>query len=199
MPAVTFTELLADAARSNIIVGKSKKSLTWFRQNAGAVTDINSTSLIRQYDKKELQIVTNITVGKLYFMMYDPKHKKTLPYYDLFPCIFPIEPYADGSFLAINLHYLPPVVRAKLMDALYGLEAGKLSKSKKLELSYGILKGAAKFGPFKPCIKRYLKSQIRSRFIAVPYEQWQAAIFLPVHEFVKASAAKVWADSRKKI
>ena len=54
----------------------------------------------------------------MFMFIYDPKHKDTLPFYDTFPLVFPIEIYSD-SFLGINLHYLPPVLRAKLMDALY--------------------------------------------------------------------------------
>jgi hypothetical protein len=58
------------------------------------------------------------SIGKMYTFFYDPKHKETLPYYDLFPLIFVVGP-AAGGFLGINLHYLPPVLRAKLMDSLY--------------------------------------------------------------------------------
>ena len=48
---------------------------------------------------------------------YDPKHKDTLPYYDRFPLSVIIGP-AKGGFYGLNLHYLPPVLRAKMLDAL---------------------------------------------------------------------------------
>ena len=47
--------------------------------------------------------------------MYNPKHKATLPYYDLFPLVLPIQKLSDG-FIGINFHYLYPKDRAILLD-----------------------------------------------------------------------------------
>lgn len=127
---------------------------------------------------------------------YDAKHKETLPYWDQFPLIFPIEMYDDG-FLGINLHYLPPLLRAKLMNALYTVAVTKKDKILKLKISYQILASAMNFSPFKPCVKRYLKGHIKSRFFYVEPTEWDMALFLPTQRFVGASDAKVWSDSRK--
>jgi hypothetical protein len=43
-------------------------------------------------------------IGRMYFYYYDPKTKDTLPYYDKFPLVIPIERYSDG-FLGLNLHF----------------------------------------------------------------------------------------------
>ena len=59
----------------------------------------------------------NAIIGKMYFFAYDPKMKKTLPMYDRFPLVFPIEPYNDG-FLGLNLHYLNPGERQWLLNKL---------------------------------------------------------------------------------
>jgi hypothetical protein len=67
---------------------------------------------------RRIQDLTENSIGKMYSFVYDPKTKEQLPYYDIYPLVFPIEYYNDG-FLGINLHYLPPVLRARLMDALY--------------------------------------------------------------------------------
>jgi hypothetical protein len=132
----------------------------------------------------------------MYMFFYDPKHKATLPYYDRFPLIFPIERYKDG-FLGINFHYLPLPLRAKLMDALYSLSSNtRYDEKTKLKLSYNILNGASKYAPFRPTIKRYLRSHVRSRFVKVFSSEWDIALFLPAHRFEKASASKVWRDSR---
>ena len=45
------------------------------------------------------------------------KHKETLPFYDSFPLVIIIGK-AKGGFLGMNLHYLPPTLRAKFLDAL---------------------------------------------------------------------------------
>jgi E3 ubiquitin-protein ligase DOA10 len=131
----------------------------------------------------------------MYF--YDPKTKDDLPYYDRFPLIFVAEKYKDG-FLGLNLHYLPPIFRARLMDALYKIERNdSVRDSKKLKMTYNLMKSAAQFRYFKPCVKRYLYSQIKSRFLYIPYEDWDIALFLPTERFKKAKKQKVWEDSKR--
>jgi hypothetical protein len=48
-----------------------------------------------------------------------------------------------------------------------------------------------------PCIKRYLYTNITSRFLEIPADEWDIAALLPVQQFT-ASESKVYADSRKK-
>jgi hypothetical protein len=138
---------------------------------------------------------------------YDPKWKDELPYYDIFPLIFPIEIYKD-SFLGINLHYLPYKQRAQLMDALYTLLykkdetisiKNKTDKNDKLIIAYQILKGASKFKNFKPCVKKYLFNHVRSRLSIIPLKHWETVMMLPLARFIKAPESKVWSDSMAKI
>ena len=128
---------------------------------------------------------------------YSAKHKDTLPYWDMFPLTFPIQ-FDGDSMLSINLHYLPLLLRAKLMNALYTVaeEEGN-SKIKKLQLSYQILNASARFSAFKPCIKRHLFSHVQSRFFWVRPEEWDMALMLPTARFQKASQEQVWADSER--
>ena len=56
-------------------------------------------------------------IGKMYFFWYDPKNKNTLPMYDRFPLVFPIERYPDG-FLGLNLHYLSFGERSALLNTM---------------------------------------------------------------------------------
>jgi hypothetical protein len=98
----------------------------------------------------------------------------------------------------LNLHYLPLPLRAQLMDALYDItNNSKYDESTKLRLSYGVLKGAEKFKLFQPTFKRYLNSQVRSRFVEIAPAEWDVALFLQTEQFEGASKTKVWADSRK--
>jgi hypothetical protein len=134
-------------------------------------------------------------VGHMYMYFYDPKWKKELPYYDQFPLVIPIEIYKDG-FLGLNLHYLPYKYRAILMGKLLDLASDKkYNERTKLIISYQMLKAAAKYKEVSPCVKRYLKSHFRSKFLKVPPKAWQIAIFLPVERFKKAGKTRVWADS----
>ena len=166
----------------------------WFRDKAKDAGKVSEQNILRG-DTDRLK--SRSTIGKMYFFMYDAKHKDTLPYYDRFPLIFPVD-RVQGGFYGINFHYLPLKLRAQLMDALYDVTNNqRYDESTKLKLSYGILKGAEKFSLFKPTFKRYLTSQVRSRFVEVYPSEWDIALFLNSEQFVGASKTKVWADSRK--
>lgn len=143
--------------------------------------------------------VKNITPGMMYAFRYDPKTKDKLPYYDVFPLVFPVE-YAEGGFYGLNLHYLPTPVRAKLMNALYPyVTDNKIDARTKLDMSYKILKSSENLRAFQPCFKRYLFSHMRSPFLTVFAAEWETAILLPSQRFHKASAEKVWADSLSRV
>ena len=191
----TFEKILEKGARQGYIPAKTQTGRDWFRDIAKSTT-ISANKLM---SNEKSALTGNIIYGRMYAFFYDPKHKKTLPYYDRFPLIFPIGP-ADKGFLGINLHYLPYVLRAKLMDELYSLSTNKTYNEKtKLRLSYDILNGAAKFKYFKPCIKHYLKTHVQSRFLEVGADKWDIALFLPVEKFAKKGKQAVWSDSRRMV
>lgn len=191
----TFDYLLSQGVRQGLLPARTQAARDWYRQKAKDLT-VNPSSLIRE-DRERLK--TKNSIGEMYQFFYDPKLKKELPYYDSFPLIFKIEEYED-RFLGINLHYLHPTLRARLMDALYETASNdRFDDKTKLKISYGILKGAAKFKLFKPCIKMYLKSHVKSRFMKIYSSEWDIALFLPTAQFQKASARKVWADSRQAV
>ena len=130
---------------------------------------------------------------------YDPKHKDTLPYYDTFPLVIVIGP-AEGGFLGLNLHYLPPVLRAKFLDSLLDVTNNKIyNETTKFNVTYNMLQRAGKMKYFKPCIKHYLNSQVRSRFAMVESPEWEIATFLPTADFQKATKTQIYRDSRRKI
>jgi len=82
-------------------------------------------------------------IGKMYFYYYDPKTKDSMPYYDRFPLVIPIEQYSDG-FLGLNLHYIHPRQRIILLDKLSKTATNKNFDDKtKLRLSYEYLKAAS--------------------------------------------------------
>jgi hypothetical protein len=144
--------------------------------------------------------LTNIPyVGRMYLFNYDPKYKKELPYYDKFPLVFPINFYSDG-FLGINLHYIPPEIRAVLMDRLYStINNDSISENTKVQLNYEMLTGASRFKYFKPCVKRYLYSHAVSGFKYVSPLDWDKAIMLPTERFVKSTKERAWSDSMSKL
>jgi len=119
-------------------------------------------------------------VGRMYFFHYDPKYKDTLPVWDKFPLVIPIEPYSDG-FLGLNLHYLDPYSRLILLDRLSDfLNNDKYNDSTAFRLTYDLLSKSKRYSLIQPCIKRYLLQHILSPLIYIEPEHWETAIFLPV-------------------
>ena len=186
-----FQNLQIAAFRAGI-TPRTKQSRDWFRQKARQL----STSRLDLMKQEPLQLRSRHGIGNMYMYFYDPKHKDTLPYYDRFPLTIVVEP-AKGGFLGLNLHYLPMVLRAKLLDGLMETtNNNKYDDSTKFAATYQQLKGAANLKPFKPCLKHYLISNVKSRLALVPAPEWEIATFLPTASFSKASAAKVHSDSR---
>lgn len=201
--AKIFDEILLKGIRSGQVPARTDAAREWYREIAKENTRKNRNrtqgdKLIRELrrddDRRQDE---RFMMGNMYLFNYDPKHKDTLPYYDMFPLIFPINK-AKGGFLGINMHYLPPVLRAKLMDSLYETITNKnYDDTTKLNISYRILNGAAKYKEFAPTVKHYLTSHVRSRPAYIHPTEWDIALFLPTQKFVGASANKVYADSRK--
>ena len=129
---------------------------------------------------------------------YDAKMKDELPFYDRFPVVFPFSRDAD-SFTGINLHYLPHIYRARLMDALYMIVSDqKFNDKTRLRLSYQLLSSSSKYKYFEPCVKKYLYNHVKTKFLQVPSNEWDIALFLPLERFT-VSKNVVFKDSIKKI
>lgn len=142
------------------------------------------------------------SIGRMVMFSYDAKHKDTLPYWDALPLVLIIDYKKDG-FTGLNLHYVPPLVRRSIIQALKGnlnwepviSESLTRREKSKIAMSYNILKSASGFHIMAPCFKRYLFSQVRSNFMYIDPLEWEKAVMLPTERFQKASKAKVHTDS----
>ena len=189
-----FQNLEMEAFRAGV-TPRTKQSIDWFRRKAQAMRRVNRESLVKE---KAIEQQSNGIVGNMYMFSYDAKHKDTLPYYDMFPLVVVVGP-ADEGFYGLNLHYLPPLLRAKMLDGLMGITNNrKYDASTKIQASYSMLKRASTLKYFKPCFKHYLNSQVRSKFAYVPPPEWEIATFLPTANFTKGKNV-VYKDSRKMI
>jgi hypothetical protein len=193
-----FQDAIDKTTTSNLQAG-TKEAIDWFRKTALSLNNVKSQKILSaNMPFKRFQTLNEKSIGKMYMFVYDAK-TKNLPYFDAFPLIFPIEFYGD-SFLGINLHYLPPKLRAKLMDALYStINNQKFDNTTILKLSYQILSKAGRFKYFKPCVKKYLVSQVGSPFIYVSPDEWDFALMLPTENFQGASKQQVFRDSQLKV
>ena len=189
-----FQKLEFEAFRKGI-TPRSKESRAWFMNKAKNL-NVSRSKLMKE---EPIELRSRPAVGRMYMYFYDPKTKDTLPYYDRFPLIIMVGPAPKG-FMGLNLHYLPLDVRAKFLDALLGtINNERYDESTRFRLSYDMLKRASRLKAFRPCLKRYLSSHVRSRLALVPAPEWEIATFLPTADFEKASSSEVYKDSRRKM
>lgn len=192
-----FQNLELEAFRKGINP-RTAESRDWFRRKVQNLRRINRTQLMQE-DELELVSSRNPLIGTMNMFFYDPKHKDTLPFYDRFPLAIIVGP-AEKGFYGLNLHYLPPVLRAKLLDSLMDITNNKkYDETTKFRLSYKILQGVTKFRYYKPCLKHYLSQNVKSRMARVQAPEWEIATFLPTADWAKASSNQVYKQSRTMI
>ncbi len=195
--SIIFNDILNRGIRQGKIPARTQDARDWFRKKARQTRSSQAypRSIMSSAERKKARLGP----GRMVHFFYDPKTKDKLPYYDTFPLIFFVGP-AENGFYGINLHYLPPSLRANLMDALYDAANNKkYDDSTRIIISYGILKNASKYRYFKPCFKHYLNNHVKSNFIQIDAVEWDIALFLPTERFIKASRARVFRDSRRAV
>ena len=190
-----FEKLETEAFRSGI-QPRTRESLQWFKKRLKSVTRVQNNQILKD---PLLNRVPKPLMGRMYMYFYDPKTKETLPYYDRFPLIIMVKK-EKGGFTGLNLHYLPPVLRARFFDRLTQFTNNKkYDESTRFRLTYNFLRSSSKLEMFKPCFKRYLNSQVTTKITEVPATEWEVALFLPTDKFVKNSRTTVWKKSRAMI
>ena len=180
-----YIQSVLDAAKGR------PKSTDWYKDKIKEFGKPGAMDLIRDGKRSARPFY-----GRLNMFIYDPKFKKTLPYYDTFPLVLPLEKYTDG-FLGINLHYLPMNLRIRLLDRMVDFSNNtKFDESTTLDVDYTGVKGIRLV---KPTLKRYLSGRVKTNFRRIDADEFTVATLLPVQRFKKASDQEVYRDSRSMI
>lgn len=180
----------------------SRESVVWLTQKVAQLR--NPRQLIVPITRERDRYTrpsdrSKFLIGGLYFFIYDPKTKNELPYYDRFPLVLPLKRESDG-FIGLNLHYLPIRYRINFMRKLMNLAIyNEDDEIKRIRITYPILDSSKRYKEFRPCIKHYLYKHVKSRILAVEPEEWDVALFLPVHQFKKQNQQTVWQESIQEI
>ena len=202
MPQISIIDKVRAILNKQPLTQSIDDSIKWYRTKIRELSGYGGDPHYSRGSALRTELLNDTKRGKtfpfqgfMYLFVYDPKLKKTLPYYDKFPLVFPIQFYDDG-FLGINLHYLGYRSRLLLFNELATLANKPQTNSRaRLVMAYKALRGMARFKAFKPCIKRYLDKHIISNFIKIDAPDWETAIFLPVENFAKKPKIFVWSDS----
>ena len=177
----------------NAKAGGKDRSPQWYAQTVNQLA--RGVDTINAAAKTDLgNYVSKMQPGEMYLFMYDPKGKETLPYYDRFPLVLPFDT-TPGGFIGLNFHYLPPLLRAKLLDKLLPT-AGAIDETSRMKVNWGVLQNFGRYPEAKPCVKKYLTGHMKTRLFRINPEYWKTSIYLPTIDFRKASTRTVWKDSK---
>ena len=193
--ASLFQKLQQRAAGNGLQAG-SKEAMDWYRSQVQNMSNKDKKEILA--DRSVGKSVSDPVIGSMVMFFYDPKHKDTLPYYDTFPLSIIVGP-APGGFYGINLHYLHPTLRAKLLDELLNTAASNRTESTKMKINYEKLKSMSSLKLFKPCFKHYLGNHVQTNIRVVHPDYWEIAAMLPMQKFRKKNVSSVWADSKEMI
>jgi hypothetical protein len=174
------------------------KSWWWFRNN---VKRLYVDQKLKYSDFKADRVPAPKTrkSGLMYMYLYNPKNKKTLKYYDLFPLVI-ITEINRKHITGLNLHYLSPRPRQQLLNTLRTVTTNeKYDATTRFKISYQYLNSLAKFKLFRPCFKKYIRKRLQTPMLLVPSNEWNVAINLPTEDFKKASIRTVHRDSINRV
>ena len=168
------------------------KSASWYRNAVQSIANkATATGLTRQG-----KLNSRPSAGRLNMYFYAPKTKKKLPYYDTFPLVLPVDTFR-GGFVGLNFHYLPYIMRFRLLQEIQRYASNtQFDSTTKIMETYSTLKNIPMI---QPTIKKYLWRHLRSNFLRIDADEMAMAVYLPVQQFKKATASRVYADSRRAI
>jgi hypothetical protein len=176
--------------RIKVRAGDTDRSATWYRTQVNRIASGKTAGQLF----REGKLQARPSVGRLNLFGYNPKLRAKLPYYDIFPLVLPLEPI-KGGFMGMNFHYLPPLLRFRLLERMQARASDRRFDSKtRFEVAYDDVKNIK---IVKPTIKKYLYAYCQTGFLRINADDAAIAIYLPVQRFKKASDAVVYSDSRK--
>lgn len=189
--ANVFDNILIQGVRAGQIPARTAAARDWFRDTASG-KKVNVDKLM---GSDPTRATSDPIIGSMYLFKYDPKYKDVLPYYDRLPLIFPFRK-VPGGFYGINVHYLAPQYRAKLMDALYHTKTNnRFDESTQVSVNYSVLVASSKTGFIKPAVKHYLDGHVQGSMMYIHPAEWDIALMLPVADWSGASEKHVHAQS----
>ena len=172
----------------------SEESTRWLATN---LSKIQSEIRSENYNRKKAWVFApgNLLSGSMLFFGYDPKTKNDLNFWDSFPLIILLKK-TGRSLLGLNLHYLSPMLRARLMNSFLKFVDDPNyyeNPNATFKLTYSLLKQTQSLAAFRACIKRYKLANIVTPVNLIPANEWKYTVFMPLDKFRGASRQEVWA------
>ena len=203
----SFLSKVSDAVSSGTVEKEVKRSAVWFKEKIKGLkgelrnrfSKTNARTFYREAPDKFVpdRLGRRMYLGDMFCYWYNPKHRMSLPYYDMFPLVVIAEPLPTG-FSGINLHYIPPLVRARLLGKLMDSSDIDIDIKSKLRSQWSFIRNFSRFPEVRGAVKKYLTRQVTSRMYKVNPVHWKSAIFLDTQQFVGAREGEIYRQSAKR-
>ena len=118
----------------------------------------------------------------MFFYDPQPELKTNLPYFDMFPLVYPLRRFGDG-FTGINVHYLPPAFKEDFYNIFSRFATDDNMDDKTLYRA--TWSKISRFKVMRPLIRRYSYQSIMSKFLVLNATEVPIALLLPLQRFVK--------------
>lgn len=196
----TFDDIVKSLERgmsSSEIAKRQRESIAYFSgRNKAKTVDTGRANLSMM--TKGQRGVSDLIPGTMMTYAYSAKNADTLPYWDRFPLIVFLDVQKNGNLLALNMHYLPPDFRAKILAELMKTVTAKdLRHDVRMRITYQKCQRIAAFQPLQFALKSYIPQRVSTKIVRIQPDAWHHAIFFPSQMFVNASERKVWSDFRR--
>ena len=144
---------------------------------------------------------TFLSHGRMWAFNYYPMGIATLPNYDASPLVITLDIPNKDSFLGLNVHLLPPVLRIYAYYSLFPLLNNRNFEQPdtRFRLFYERLLSQERYIRLLPCIREYKSIRIRSDIHQIDPKYWDGALFNPTARFFKTNITSVWAQTTQQI
>lgn len=153
-------------------------------------------NIIKIIDREDHETVKTVKspnkmkLGYMYTYVYDPKHKKTLPFYDVLPMMVLLGKGGD-RMIGLNLHYLPYTWRVKIAKNIMKLLSWK-KRIKYSDVKKAINSAKVPEGLLYLCIRVYLYGKIQSNVKEFDSQNYELAIKNVMPQFKKETEENIY-------
>ncbi|QIW87810.1 DNA end protector during packaging [Agrobacterium phage OLIVR5] len=195
-----FSQMAKDLEKANQgnINKRIRESVKYFAEkNSAKFVDTGRANISLM--TKGQRTASDYLPGQIFTFSYHPKHAETLPYYDRFPLILFLDVQKNGNLLALNLHYLNPVIRSRILGKIIStVGSNTMRHDTQMKITYGMVKEIAAYKPLGFAIKSYIPSHVAGKVVRIQPQDWDKAVVFPSQLFVGKSQESIWKEARKR-
>ena len=179
MADTILDKVLEEKESYKLSIGENP-SYIWFNETVKELISISEkpSELLSKWERR----ANKVQLYRFNMFFYDAKTKKTLPYFDMFPLVFPLRRLGN-SFTGINAHYLPPAFKEDFFN-IYNKFAlnDEFDETTLYRMTWTKI---SRFKIMRPLIRQYSLTNIKSRFLVLNADEVPTALSLPLARLVK--------------